>query len=382
MRQVAFYNLIKSNTHAFQMNDSLYKIALTKIPKVGPVTAKNLVSYCGGIQNVFEARKKELLTVPGVGPGIAKHILEKDYFKEAEAELEFIENQGIQLLSFLDEAYPHRLKPLDDAPLLLYYKGTADLNHPRIVSIIGTRKPSTLGVATCEQLVEELADYGVMIVSGLAYGIDVTAHKKSIERDIATVGVLGHGLKQIYPSQHRSIAQRMIENGGLLTEFTSDTKVEREHFPMRNRIVAGMCDAVVVVETAKRGGSMITAMIANEYNKDVFAFPGRINDLSRQGCNHLIKTHKAALIESAKDIGYIMRWEEQQNVGIQRQLFVELDDQEQKIVDLLKENNEMGIDKLSYETKLHSSRLASILLNLEFQGIIKTMPGKRYLLVR
>ena len=364
------------------MNDSLYKIALTKIPKVGPVTAKNLVSYCGGIRNVFEARKKELLTVPGVGEGIAQHILEKDYFEEAEAEMAFIEEQDIQLLSFLDDAYPNRLKPLDDAPLLLYYKGNADLNHPRIVSIIGTRRPSVLGVATCEKLVEDLADYGVLIVSGLAYGIDVTAHKKSVEKDIANIGVLGHGLKQIYPPQHRSIAQQMVENGGLLTEFTSNTRVEREHFPMRNRIVAGMCDAVIVVETAKKGGSMITAMIANEYNKDVFAFPGRVNDLSRQGCNYLIKTHKAALIESAKDIGYIMRWEEQQNKGIQRQLFVELNDQEQMIVNLLKETNEIGIDKLSYETKISNSRLAPILLNLEFQGIVKTMPGKRYLLVR
>jgi len=365
------------------MNDWLHTIALTKIPKVGPVTAKNLVSYCGGIKAVFEARKKELLAIPGIGAGIVEHILQKDYFTEAEAELRFVEANDIQLLSFLDKAYPSRLKPLDNAPILLYYKGTAPLNHPRIISIIGTRKPSVLGIATCEKLVEELAVYDVMIVSGLAYGIDVTAHKKCVELGLETIGVLGHGLQKIYPAQHRSVAQQMLEKGGLLTEFSSNTLPDRENFPMRNRIVAGMCDAVIVVETAQKGGSMITAMYANDYNKDVFAFPGRVNDPNLKGCNHLIKTHKAALIESAKDIGYIMRWEAQEaSKNIQRQLFVELDEQEQKIVDLLRSKNEMGIDELSYETKINASRLANLLLNLEFKGLLKTMPGKRYLLIR
>ena len=365
------------------MNDWLHTIALTKIPKVGPVTAKNLVSYCGGIRAVFEARKKELLKIPGIGAGIVNSILQKNYFEEAEAELRFIEDNDIQVLSFLDKNYPSRLKPLDNAPILLYYKGTANLNHPRIISIIGTRKPSVLGIATCEKLVEELIPYDVMVVSGLAYGIDVTAHKKCIELGVETVGVLGHGLKQIYPMQHQQVAKQMLEKGGLLTEFTSNTTPDRENFPMRNRIVAGMCDAVIVVETAQKGGSMITAMYANDYNKDVFAFPGRVNDPKLKGCNHLIKTHKAYLIESSKYIGYIMRCEEQDpSKNIQRQLFVELDEQEQKIVDLLQDKNEMGIDQLSYETTIHSSRLAGLLLNLEFKGLVKTMPGKRYLLLR
>ena len=366
------------------MNDWLHKIALTKIPKVGPVTAKNLISYCGGIEGVFAARKRELIKVPGIGLGIAEQILKKDYFKEAEAELHFIEKQAIQPLFFLEDAYPARLKPIDNAPILLYYKGTANLNHARIVSIIGTRKPSTLGVATCEQLVEDLAAYEVLIVSGLAYGIDVTAHKTCLAENIPTVGVLGHGLQKIYPAQHRSIAYKMIEHGGLLTEFTSNTEADRENFPMRNRIVAGMCDAVVVVETAKKGGSIITAHFANDYNKDVFAFPGRVNDKHLQGCNHLIKTHKAALIESAKDIGYILRWEEvdQQKNNTQGQLFVNLTDQEQSIVDLLKNKEGMGIDQLTYETNIASSQLAPILLGLEFKGLLKTIPGKRYLLIK
>lgn len=365
------------------MNDWLYKIALTKIPKVGPVTTRNLISYCGGIEAIFEARKKELLRVPGVGEAVAATILEKNYFEDAEEELRFLEEQDIQPLFYLDDAYPNRLKPLENAPILLYYKGTANLNHPRIVSIIGTRKPSALGVANCEQLVQDLEQYDVMVASGLAFGIDVTAHKESVNLGIPTVGVLGHGLKQIYPHQHKQVAYQMVENGGLLTEFTSNTLPGREHFPMRNRIVAGMCDALIVVETAQKGGSMITALYANDYNKDVFAYPGRTNDTHLQGCNHLIKTHKAALIESAKDIGYIMRWEAlDQRKEVQMKLFTELNEVETSIVHILKDKNEMGIDQLTYETKMNGSQLASILLNLEFKGLLKTMPGKRYVLVK
>ncbi len=364
------------------MSDCLYKIALTKIPKVGPVTARNLISYCGGIKEVFEARKKELEKIPGVGDRIASLIVKKDYFEAAERELDFIENQEITPLFFLDNAYPSRLKHSGDAPILLYYKGTVDLNHPRIVAIVGTRKPSFMGVALCEELVEGLAAYDVLIISGLAYGIDVTAHKKCLDIGSSTLGILGHGLKRIYPAQHRSIARQMIENGGLLTEFASDVGPDRENFPMRNRIVAGMCDALIVVETAIKGGSMITAQFGNEYNKDVFAVPGRVKDTHLQGCNHLIKTHKAALIESAKDVGYIMRWEElDQKKEIQRQLFVELTDQEKVVANLLKQSEEIGIDELVHEAKLNPSQVASLLLSLEFKGLVKPLPGKRYILI-
>ena len=364
------------------MNDWLHKIAITKIPKVGPVIARSLISYCGGIEGVFEARKRELEKIPGIGSTIADSIVKKEYFKAAEYELNFIENQEIKLLFFLDEAYPNRLKHINNAPILLYYKGNADLNSPRIVAIVGTRKPSFLGVATCEELVEGLAAYDVLIISGLAYGIDVTAHKKCLEMDIGTVGVLGHGLKRIYPAQHQHIARQMTENGGLLTEFAADVGPDKDNFPMRNRIVAGMCDALIVVETAIKGGSMITAHLGNEYNKDVFAVPGRVKDAHLQGCNRLIKTHKAALIESAKDIGYIMRWEEMdQQKEVQRQLFVELNDQEKIIADLLKQTDEVGIDQLTYKSKLSPSQVASLLLSLEFKGLVKTLPGKRYMLV-
>ena len=363
------------------MSDWLQKIAITKIPKVGPVTARNLISYCGGLEGVFEARKRELEKIPNVGAKIAQVIINKDYFKEAEKELRFLENQEIKPLFFLDDDFPHRLKVLDDAPVLLYYKGTTNLNHPRIVAIVGTRKPSPLGTAICEELVEGLKVYNVLIVSGLAYGIDATAHKKSLELGIDTIGVLGHGLKQIYPSQHRQLAQKMLEKGGLLTEFTSDKGPDREHFPMRNRIVAGMCDALIVVETSIKGGSMISAQYGNEYSKDVFAFPGGIKDAYHQGCNHLIKTHKAALIESAKDIGYIMRWEETNQEEAEKKLLIKLTDQEQIIADLLKQSEEISIDQLTYESKLGTNVVASLLLMLEFKGLVRALPGKRYIMI-
>lgn len=364
------------------MSELLYKIAITKIPKVGPVLARNLISYCGGVKAVFEASKKELLKIPNIGPQIAKSIVHQDVLKIAEQEMLFIEKHHIQPLFYLDKQYPARLKHLHDSPTMLYYRGTANLNHGRVVAVVGTRKPTIRGVACCEELMEGLKDYDVITVSGLAYGIDATAHRKCLETGIETIGVVGHGLKMIYPPQHRSIAEKMTKQGGLLTEYTSNTKVEREHFPMRNRIIAGICDALIVVETAQRGGSMISAHIANNYNKDVFAVPGRLNDKYSQGCNHLIKTHKAALLESAEDIAYVMQWEKsQQKKGVQRQLFVELNDKERFVVELLQKSEHLSIDSITYQAQLSSSEAAGLMLGLEFKGLVRTMPGKRYVLV-
>jgi DNA processing protein len=221
-----------------------------------------------------------------------------------------------------------------------------------------------------------------MITSGLAYGVDVVAHQKCVDLNIPTIGVLGHGLSRIYPSKHTKIAEQMTKEGGLLTEFSSEVDIEREHFPMRNRIIAGMCDALIVIETAEKGGSMISAHMANNYNKDVFAVPGRLNDKFSQGCNHLIKTHKASLIESAEDIAYIMRWDKKQHEkNVQKSLFVELTENEQRVVNLLKDVEDIGIDKILQHTQLNSSKMAELMLDLEFKGIVKTLPGKRYVLV-
>ncbi len=364
------------------MDELLYKIAITRIPLVGAVTAKNLISYCGGVEGVFAAPKRELLKVPGVGPRIADSVLQRDYLREAEIEWQFIEKNGVQPIFYLDTAYPERLRHYPDSPVMLYYKGNAELNATRTVAIVGTRQPTPQGIAFCEELVEHLKPYNTLIISGLAYGIDIAAHRACVAQRVPTLGVLGHGLRTIYPPSHRSIAEKMTACGGLLTEYVSDTKPDKEHFPMRNRIIAGLCDVLVVVETAIRGGSMITAHIANEYNKDVFAVPGRINDPYAQGCNRLIKTHKALLLESAADVAYIMRWEEMDSQrNIQQQLFVELTEAEKIIVNLLRQMPEAGIDKLIIETRMSGSEMAAHLLNLEFKGVIRPLPGKRYALL-
>jgi len=303
-------------------NQLLYKIALTKIPGVGPVTARNLVSYCGGLKEVFYTSRKNLVKIPGIGRQTADKILQKDCFHQAERELDFMEKHDVRPLFFLDKDYPERLKPYQNSPVILYYKGNCDLNKRRIVAIIGTRKPDLQGRMTCESFAESLAAYDVMVVSGLAYGIDAVAHRSCVQAGIPTVGVLGHGLKRLYPAAHKKLATQMLECGGLLTEYSSNTPPDKEHFPMRNRIVAGLCDALVVVQTAKRGGSIISVEFANRYNKDVFAFPGRVGDEYHGGCNQLIKSHKAALIESVADLAYIMRWEKKhKEAGMQQELF-------------------------------------------------------------
>ena len=360
-----------------------HHIALTKIPLVGAVVAKNLIAYCGSASAVFGTPKRDLMRIPGIGPLLAENIIKQKIFDEVEEELRFIEKHKVRALTFLDNDYPQRLRQYNDSPLVLYYKGNADLNSSRIVSVVGTRKPSSYGRSICEELIQGLTNYNVMIISGLAYGIDVCAHKKSLEAGIETVGVLGHGLQKIYPATHKDIARKMIQQGGLLTEYPSGTDAEREHFPMRNRIVAGMCDALIVIETNRKGGSMISAEIANGYFKDVFAVPGRPKDPHSKGCNYLIKSHKAALIESADDLVQAMSWDQE---GVpknqQAELFIELSSEEKVVVELLRVNEELSIDQLTMKTCTNSSQMASTLLGLEFKGMLKPLPGKRYVLSR
>jgi DNA processing protein len=268
---------------------TLHKIALTFIKSIGPVTAKNLLAYCGSAENVFSASKKQLLQIPGVGVKTIDAIRGTDALVRAQQELDFVEKHEIEVLFFSDEKYPKRLKNCIDSPLLLYFKGTADLNHQRIISIVGTRNATAYGKNLCKQLCEVLSPYNVLIVSGLAYGIDVTTHKECIASNIPTVGVLGHGLDRLYPKIHKSISQKMVFNGGLLTEFPILTNPDRQNFPQRNRIIAGIADATIVVEASIKGGALITAEIANSYNKDVYAFPGRTNDVFSEGCIFSLK---------------------------------------------------------------------------------------------
>ena len=360
----------------------LHNIALTLIPDVGPVLAKVLISYCGSAEAVFSASKKELSKIPQVGlKTIEKVKNNKEAFAHAEAQIKYLEKAGGKAIVFHDDSYPKRLKHFESSPLVIYCRGEMNLNHPRTVAIIGTRKPSELGRINCEKLIEGLKSYDVQIISGLAYGIDTCAHTQAVKLGIETIGVMGHGLDRMYPASNRKLASQMTENGGVLTEFPTETNPDRENFPMRNRIIASMSDVIIVVESKKRGGSIITAEFANTYNKDVFAIPGRLNDEVSEGCNRLIKQHKANLLESAADVGYIMRWDEIDKAKVvQKALFIDFTAGEQKVIDVLKEVQQITIDELNYRIKMPPSELASMLLNLEFKGAIRALPGKKYIL--
>lgn len=364
------------------MDELLYKIALTLIPGVGSVNGKNLVAYCGGVSAVFTEKKRVLLKIPGIGEQTVHSIINHNVFARAEEELLFIEKNNISPLFFLDKEYPFRLKQCNDSPLLLYYKGNVDLNAQKIVAVVGTRNATEYGRDMCRKIVEGLVQHDALIVSGLAYGIDTYSHKAALEFKLGTIGVLGHGLDRVYPHANKSLAEKMTLNGGLLSEYLSKTNPDRENFPMRNRIIAGMSDAIVVVEAAESGGALITADIANSYNRDVFAVPGRLGDPFSAGCNKLIKINKAALIQSAGDIAYLLGWNETKKVKQPQQakLFTELSKEEELIVEALKKGD-LEIDSLLSETAISPPRAASILLNLEFAGIIRCLPGKVYRLL-
>jgi DNA processing protein len=367
-----------------QNDELLYNIALTKVEKVGAVTAKTLISYCGSAKEVFNERKTKLVKIPQVGFAIASAIKANHVLEKAEKEIAFIQENDIQVLFYLNDDYPYRLKNYNDSPILLYYKGNADLNQEKIIAVVGTRRISEYGKDIVMQLIKGIGEQNILVVSGLAYGVDSMAHKQCVLEQIPTVGVLGHGLDRIYPFENKKLSMQMLECGGLLTEFGMNTKPDRENFPMRNRIVAGMCDAVIIVETKRDGGSMITAEIANNYNKDVFAYPGRNHDLLSSGCNYLIKSHKAQLIENPDDLILNMRWDvtNTSNKQVQQKLFIELTEEEQLIVNILQKDNVVHVDVFYQNLELSPSKLASLLLNLEFNGVIKSLPGKRYSLIQ
>lgn len=359
----------------------IFKIALSLVPKVGNKTATDLIRHFGSAKAVFDNNSlKELCLFPQIGKVSAQKILDKSTLERAKKEWDFTQKFNISVISQEMSEYPKRLKNCSDAPFLLFFKGNAKLNAAKVVAIVGTRQPSLQGKAFCEKLIHDLAPYNPLFVSGLAYGIDVTAHEQCLQYQLPNIGVVAHGLDRIYPHVHKKIAEKMVHCGGILTEFITETNPFPKHFPMRNRIIAGMADAVVIVETANRGGSMITAYIANEYNKDVFAVPGRLNDPLSQGCNHLIKSHRASLLESAEDIAYILRWEKQKK-GIQKQLFPEVTADEQVVLDILVGEDAVHLDLIIQKTKMSTSRLAVILLELELRGIIGAVPGKSFRLI-
>lgn len=362
-------------------NELLYQLALTMVPQVGPIHARLLIEHFGKASSIFKAPIAHLEKIEGIGTIRAHRIKSFNNFTPVEAEMVFMQKYNILPLFITDPDYPKRLLNCYDPPTPLYYRGDAPLNSHRMVAIIGTRRDTEYGKQLTEKIVQALAKHDVIIVSGLAFGIDAVAHKAALKNNIATIGVLAHGLDTIYPQQHAGLAKEMIkQQGGLITEFRSDTKPDKHHFPTRNRIVAGMCDAVIVVESGIKGGSMVTAELANGYNKDVFACPGRTIDAKSAGCNHLIKTNKAILLSDAEDIISLMGWQPSSAKSIkqQRELFVHLTDDEKIIVDQLKTRDRASIDELNNNCGISSSRVAAAILNLELQNLVYTLPGKIY----
>ncbi len=358
----------------------LYQVAITLIPGIGDITSKKLIAYCGGVEEVFKEKKVHLEKIPGIGAATANLISAVDVFERAEEEIKFIEKHKIKTLFFTEKEYPNRLKNCDDSPVLLYTKGDHDFNSGKILSVVGTRKATDYGREICEKIIEELAPLDVTITSGLAYGIDICAHKAALKNNLKTLAVLGHGLDIMYPSAHRDTAKKIIENGALVTDYLSGTNPDRENFPKRNRIIAGIADAVLVIESSDKGGSLGTAQLANGYNRDVFAVPGRVKDKYSEGCNWLISRNKAALVTSAKEISYLMGWEteEGQRKVVQKQMFVELSAEEKILADILSEKGQTNIDALCINSKMSMSKVAATLLNMEFSGVVSSLPGKVY----
>ncbi|TAE35240.1 MAG: DNA-protecting protein DprA [Sphingobacteriales bacterium] len=358
----------------------LHNIALTLVKGVGDYNLRTLISYCGNAQNVFEAKAETLKKIPGIGPKTAEAILLKQTFARASKEIAFIEKYKIKPLFYTEPDYPKRLHNCEDAPAMLYFKGNANINNQKIVAIVGTRNATPYGKAFCEKLICGLKKYNLLVVSGLAYGIDIAAHKAALNNQVATIGVLGHGLDRIYPALHRSTAEKMLDCGGLITEFPSETNPDRQNFPKRNRIIAGMADATIVVEAAITGGALITAQIANSYNRDVFALPGRVDEEFSEGCNYLIKTNRAQLITKIEDIEYILGWVQAQLKPKKQQLTIypNLNSDEQKIVNLIADKGSINFDELQLQLNMPQSKLAMAILNLEMQSIIIALPGKVY----
>lgn len=361
----------------------LYRLALTLVPNIGDVHAKTLVQQFGDATSIFKARQSLLEKTEGIGEVRARSIKRFDAFHTADTELQFIEKYQIRPVFLTDEAYPKRLLNCYDSPTLLFYKGSADLNAPKLLSVVGTRTNTDYGRAFTEKLLGDLAAQQVIVISGLAYGIDAIAHKAAMRNGLPTVGVVGHGLSKIYPAQHAALAREMLaEGGGLLTEFFHDAKPDKHNFPLRNRIVAGLSDATIVVETATKGGSMITAKLADGYNRDVFAVPGRTIDKASSGCNHLIKYNKAILLTDAEELLTVLGWKETTvKAKKQRELFIELSPEEENMYRLLQTRETWHIDELHSSSGLSSSTVAAAILNLELQGILQTLPGKMYKLV-
>ena len=362
----------------------IHRIALSMLKGIGPVNARNLVAYCGGVDPIFTDKKLKntLEKVPGIGSKLVASITDRKVIAAAEKELNYVRKHKLRMHFYLDVDFPQRLKHAEDAPILLFAKGNGDLNVARMASIVGTRTPTEQGKRLCAELVEGLKEAQVTVVSGLAYGIDIVAHRTALKNGSPTIGCVAHGLDKLYPGEHAATAKEMLEQGALVSELPSGASFTPGNFPARNRIIAGMSDCTIVVESGPKGGSLITADIANSYDREVLAFPGRPTDARSEGCNKLIQQNKAALVTSAKDVLIRMEWlpTAKKNTPLQATLFTDLLPEERALVEVLKAHGKVGIYDLCIHSKLPQNRASSLLLNLEFNGVVRSLPGKIYAL--
>jgi DNA processing protein len=358
----------------------LYTLSLQHVPNVGDIIAKRLIQHCGSAEAVLKEKKQHLQKIDGIGSVILGDLFNPHHLKEAEKEIEFIKANDIKVSYFKDDGYPEKLKHCIDGPILLFQSGAINLKQQRIISIVGARKITTNGIVFCEDLIEKLAIYNPVIISGFAYGTDITAHKAAMKHQLQTIGCLAHGFNQIYPAVHKKYMVGIEKNGGFFTDFWSSDAFDKNNFLKRNRIIAGLSEATIVIESAEKGGSLVTADIANSYNRDVFAVPGRTTDLQSVGCNNLIKFQKAHMLTNPLDVPYILNWklQEDNKPAIQKQLFVELDDTEKVIYNYLKITDKQLLDVIAIECNMPIFKVASVLLNMELKGVVRPLPGKLF----
>lgn len=357
-------------------------LALQNVSNVGDITAKKLIQHCGSVSAIFKEKRGNLLKIDGIGELMIKDLFNKRHREAAEQELIFIRNNGIQCLYFKEVLYPERLKHCIDGPILLFQRGNINLSNQRVISIVGTRKITTHGIAVCEQLVEKLKPYNPIVVSGFAYGTDITAQKAAIKNNLQTIGCLAHGLNQIYPKTHAKYVKDVERHGGFFTDFWSTDDFDRNNFLKRNRIIAGISEATIVIESAEKGGSLVTADIANSYNREIFAVPGRTTDAQSVGCNNLIKMQQAHLLSKPEDIPYILSWPlDIEEKPVQKKMFVELNTEEKVVYNILKDNGKMLLDLIALKSDMPTFRVASILLNMELKGVVRPLPGKQFELI-
>ncbi len=355
-------------------------LSLKKVTHLGDNSIKKLIREVGSAEQVLSEKASNLIKIDGIGAAKIKDLHHPKNRKAAEDELKFIQENNINHLVYDDPDYPEKLKHCIDGPVVLFSSGNIDLKHKKILSIVGTRQVTRYGVQFCEELIETLAPIDPVIISGFAYGVDITAHRAAVKHNLQTVGCLAHGLNQIYPKVHKKYVAKIEENGGFFTDFWSTDTFDRKNFLGRNRIIAGLSEATIVIESANKGGSLVTAEIANSYNREVFAVPGRANDPLSSGCNMLIKTQRAHMLTSAADLIYMLNWEleQKQQPSIQKQLFVELESEEKKIYNFLNKHGKEQLDVIALECALPTFKIASILLTMELKGVIKPLPGKLF----